>query len=61
VESGGSEGCRIKGNINAAGQRIAHAPGQRDYASVTIDPARGERWFCTMPEARAAGWRQAMR
>lgn len=30
--------CRIKGNINAAGGRIAHAPGQRDYEAVRIDP-----------------------
>lgn len=49
--------CRIKGNISAGGQRIAHAPGQRDYATVRIDAARGERWFCTMAAARAAGWR----
>ncbi|MBB3890574.1 endonuclease YncB(thermonuclease family) [Phenylobacterium haematophilum] len=53
--------CRIKGNINAEGQRIAHAPGQRDYATVRIDAGRGERWFCTLPAARAAGWRPAER
>ena len=53
--------CRIKGNNNAEGQRIAHAPGQRDYATVRINIARGERWFCTMPAARAAGWRPAER
>lgn len=53
--------CRIKGNINAQGQRIAHAPDQRDYATVRIDANRGERWFCTIAAARAAGWRQAAR
>jgi endonuclease YncB( thermonuclease family) len=53
--------CRIKGNINAKGQRIAHAPGQRDYATVRIDAAHGERWFCTIAAARAAGWRPAVR
>jgi endonuclease YncB( thermonuclease family) len=53
--------CRIKGNINAAGQRIAHAPGQRDYATVRIDADRGERWFCTLAAASAAGWRPAVR
>lgn len=52
--------CRIKGNISAHG-RIYHLPGQRDYDSTRIDPARGERWFCSETEARAAGWRPARR
>lgn len=49
-------GCRIKGNISARG-RIYHLPGSRDYERVRIHPARGERWFCSEAEARAAGWR----
>ena len=53
--------CRIKGNIDAEGQRIAHAPGHRDHATVRINTAREEQWFCTMPAARAAGWRPAER
>lgn len=53
--------CRIKGNISASGARIAHAPGQRDYPTARIDAARGERWFCTMAAALAAGWRPARR
>jgi endonuclease YncB( thermonuclease family) len=53
-------GCRIKGNISANG-RIYHRPGQEHYAATGIDPARGERWFCTEAEARAAGWRAARR
>jgi endonuclease YncB( thermonuclease family) len=53
--------CRIKGNIGASGQRIAHSPGQRDYEAVRIDITRGERWFCTLAEARVAGWRPAAR
>lgn len=53
--------CHIKANINAEGQRTAHVPGQRDYATVRIDAARGEQWFCTMAAARAAGWRPAER
>ena len=54
-------GCRLKGNINAAGARIVHAPGQRDYGAVRIDTGRGEPWFCTVMDARAAGWRPAAR
>lgn len=50
--------CIIKGNISGAG-RIYHQPHNRDYEGTRIDPARGERWFCTPAEAEAAGWRPA--
>jgi endonuclease YncB( thermonuclease family) len=53
-------GCAIKGNISANG-RIYHLPGQHDYAATRISPRQGERWFCTVAEARAAGWRPALR
>ena len=56
-----SGGCVIKGNINAAGRRIFHVPGQEDYAATRIDLSRGERWFCTAAEARGAGWTAARR
>lgn len=52
--------CAIKGNISANG-RIYHLPGQRDYDATVIREGRGERWFCSEPEARAAGWRRAKR
>lgn len=57
----GDDDCRIKGNINRRGERIYHIPGQRDYARTRIDPAQGERLFCSEDEARAAGWRPAQR
>jgi endonuclease YncB( thermonuclease family) len=50
-------GCDIKGNINSRGEHIYHVPGSRYYDSTLIDTARGERWFCSEAEARAAGWR----
>ena len=50
--------CVIKGNISDAG-RIYHMPYNRDYGRTRINEARGERWFCTEAEARAAGWRPA--
>jgi endonuclease YncB( thermonuclease family) len=53
-------GCDLKGNINSKGERIYHVPGGRSYANTVIDPARGERWFCSEAEAQAAGWRRAM-
>lgn len=53
--------CRIKGNISGKGARIYHVPGGRYYERTGINPSRGERWFCTEPEARAAGWRRSRR
>ncbi len=50
--------CLIKGNINGRGERIYHPPGCRYYNATVIDPRRGERWFCSEAEARAAGWRR---
>ncbi|WP_348643421.1 hypothetical protein [Mesorhizobium sp. M2E.F.Ca.ET.209.01.1.1] len=52
-------GCDIKGNINDRGERIYHVPGQEYYSATRINPARGERWFCSEWEAWWAGWRKA--
>jgi endonuclease YncB( thermonuclease family) len=49
-------GCLIKGNVSDSG-RIYHVPGSRSYEQTKIDTSRGERWFCTEDDARAAGWR----
>jgi endonuclease YncB( thermonuclease family) len=48
--------CRIKGNISQSG-RIYHVPRSSSYDQTQIDTSKGERWFCTEAEARAAGWR----
>ena len=53
--------CRIKGNVSSKGERIYHVPGQEHYNRTKISPAKGERWFCSESEARAAGWRRAKR
>jgi endonuclease YncB( thermonuclease family) len=55
------KGCMIKGNVSAKGSRIYHMPGQRDYATTVITPAKGESYFCSEAEARAAGFRAAKR
>lgn len=52
--------CAIKGNIGGSG-KIFHSPGQRDYDKTRINPAKGEAWFCTADQARAAGFRAARR
>jgi len=51
-----NSGCQIKGNISGSG-KIYHLPGSDSYDRTKIDESKGERWFCTEEEARAAGWR----
>ena len=58
VKRGGG-GCSIKGNVSKGGKRIYHVPGGRFYDQTRIDTSRGERWFCSEAEARAAGWRRS--
>lgn len=54
--------CNIKGNISMkTGSKIYHLPGMKYYESTVINPASGERWFCTESEAIANGWRKAPR
>ena len=60
-KSAAGAGCRIKGNIGRNGTRIYHVPGGQFYEPTRIDTSRGERWFCTEAEARAAGWRRSRR
>lgn len=52
--------CVIKGNISSNG-RIYHLPGNEHYERTGIRTDKGERWFCSEAEARAAGWRAARR
>lgn len=54
-------GCLIKGNIGRQGARIYHLPPGQYYAVTKINPSKGERWFCTEAEARAAGWLRSRR
>ncbi len=60
-EKKAGKACLIKGNISRSGERIYHVPGGRWYDATRIDPRKGERWFCSEAEARAAGWRRAKR
>lgn len=54
--------CDIKGNVSLnTGERIYHMPGQEHYSETIITRSKGERWFCSEDEARAAGWRKARR
>ncbi|HVK92431.1 MAG TPA: hypothetical protein VM468_13685 [Mycoplana sp.] len=54
------ENCQIKGNIDLVdGSRIYYLPGQSRYAAIRIQPAGGERLFCSEEQAHAAGWHRA--
>jgi endonuclease YncB( thermonuclease family) len=57
----GNTNCVIKGNISQRGERIYHVPGGQYYTRTRIDTSKGERWFCSEAEARAAGWRRSKR
>ena len=61
TETQPAQGCVIKGNVAASGERIYHVPGGEYYAVTRVNPAKGERWFCSEAEARAAGWRRSKR
>ena len=59
VTAGDRDACNIKGNISHnSGKHIYHVLGDRDYERTRISPSRGEKYFCTEAEARAAGWRR---
>ena len=53
------EGCKIKGNISASGEKIYHLFGCGSYDKTKIDESRGEKWFCSEDEAVNSGWRKA--
>ena len=48
--------CRIKGNISTNG-KIYHTPESPWYGRTKINTSKGERWFCSIEEAEAEGWR----
>ena len=54
------DGCPIKGLVKGAG-RIYAMPWSNDYASGKVRTVKGERWFCSEQEARAAGFKLSER
>ena len=53
--------CAIKGNINGKASASIIYRSSSSIPELRIDESKGERWFCTEQEARAAGWRRALR
>ena len=49
------DGCPIKGVVRASA-KIYALPWSDSYANARVRPERGERWFCSEDEAKAAGF-----
>lgn len=50
--------CQIKGDISYSGEQLYYVPGMAAYDDIMIATRRGERWFCSEIEAKAAGWQR---
>jgi len=59
-EQAGADGadpsCPLKGKVAADGQRLYYGPLDPEYEAFAVDAARGDRFFCSDDQARAAGW-----
>ncbi|MGK9055673.1 sunset domain-containing protein [Neorhizobium petrolearium] len=63
VFSGGlatNSDCVIKGNVDVlTGERSYYLPRHPKYHRINFDIWNGDRWFCTIAQARDAGWQPA--
>ena len=46
----------IKGNINKKNQKIYISPASKYYDKTKINTSYGEKWFCSIYDARENGW-----
>lgn len=49
-------GCVVKGDIETDGERYFYLPNDAGYGNVRVEIAKGDRWFCALADAQAAGW-----
>ena len=54
------EGCPIKGIVRAS-DRVYAMPWSSDYRTAKVRTIKGERWFCSEDDARAAGFKLSSR
>jgi hypothetical protein len=52
--------CTIKGNVSVGGNKIYHLQSQTSWKGISIQIARGERWFCNEQEALNNGFRKSV-
>lgn len=51
-------GCPVKALTAADGQALYFVPTDADYDALALDPARGDRRYCSDESARRDGWRR---
>ena len=51
--------CVIKGNINNAGKKYYHLPGDKYYLQTSINFLKEDQWLCTIEEAEAKNFQRA--
>ncbi len=49
-------GCVVKGDVETNGTHYFYLPNDEGYARIVVDIAKGDRWFCALNDAQAAGW-----
>lgn len=49
-------GCVVKGDVEPDGAHFFYLPNDAGYGSVRVELERGDRWFCALGDAQAAGW-----
>src|SRR3989344_5941417 len=54
-----NSGCEIKGNINDKGNKVYHLKECSKYDDISINPSKGERWFCSEEEAEKEGFSES--
>lgn len=52
----GAGPCMVKGNIQADGSRRYYTTNDPDYHRTSVTPRTGEKFFCSVEEAHAAGF-----
>jgi hypothetical protein len=52
-------GYRIKAIVEPDGVRRYYRPDDPNYGAKRVNPANGDRWFCTISDAQYAGFRDA--
>lgn len=48
--------CEVIGKISPTGERLYYVPTDPGFDKIKVDPAHGDRRFCSDQAARAAGW-----
>ncbi len=60
AKRGAPDGCPIKGFVRAS-SKLYTLPWSADYDRAKVRTNRGERWFCSEDEAKAAGFQLSSR